>query len=82
MEVHRSLPSTSMNTISLAASKSAVSSVAAQRAARQREVDNALIVQALCERKPSPNALSQLKRYVTGELSRQQAFAELYIGMV
>jgi hypothetical protein len=71
-----------MNTISLAASKSAVSSVAAQRAARQREVDNALIVQALCERKPSSNALAQLKRYVTGELGRQQAFAELYTGMV
>nr|GFA26066.1 hypothetical protein [Tanacetum cinerariifolium] len=59
----------------------AVCRVAAQRAARQREVDNALIVQALCERKPSPNALAQLKRYVTGELSREHAFAELYTGM-
>ncbi len=70
-----------MNTVSLAASKPAVGSGTAKRAVRQREVDNALIVQALCERKPSLSALAQLKRYVTGELSREQAFAELYVGM-
>ncbi|RZK21937.1 MAG: hypothetical protein EOO56_10290 [Hymenobacter sp.] len=49
--------------------------------ARQREVDNALLVQALCERRPSPGVLARLMRYVTGELSREQAFAELYAGM-
>ncbi len=69
-----------MNTASLTASKPSTGIL--KCAARQREVDNALIVQALCERKPTLNALAQLKRYVTGELSREQAFAELYVGMV
>ncbi|RZK14394.1 MAG: hypothetical protein EOO56_25065 [Hymenobacter sp.] len=54
---------------------------ATARAARQREVDNALLVQALCERRPGPGVLARLMRYVTGELSREQAFAELYAGM-
>lgn len=71
-----------MNTASLPVAKPTLGIIATKCAARQREVDNALIVQALCERKPTLNALAQLKRYVTGELSREQAFAELYVGMV
>lgn len=51
------------------------------QAARQREVDNALLVQALCGRRPGPSVLARLVRYVTGELNREQAFAELYVGM-
>lgn len=51
------------------------------QAARQREVDNAVLVQTLCERRPSAGVLAKLMRYVSGELSRQQAFAELYMGM-
>jgi hypothetical protein len=54
---------------------------AAEQAARQREVDNALLVQALCGRRPGPSVLARLVRYVTGELNREQAFAELYAGM-
>ncbi len=69
-----------MNTASLIASNPVIGII--KCADRQREVDNALIVQALCERKPSLNALAQLKRYVAGELSREQAFAELYVGMI
>ncbi len=69
-----------MNTASLTAFKPATGTIKCD--ARQREVDNALIVQALCERKPSLSALAQLKRYVAGELSREQAFAELYVGMI
>lgn len=52
-----------------------------EQAARQREVDNALLVQALCGRRPGPSVLARLVRYVTGELNREQAFAELYVGM-
>lgn len=52
-----------------------------EQAARQREVDNALLVQALCGRRPGPSVLTRLMRYVTGELNREQAFAELYVGM-
>jgi len=37
-------------------------------------------VQALCERRPSAGVLARLMRYVSGELSREQAFAELYMG--
>ena len=50
-------------------------------AARQREVETALLVQALCGQRPSPAAQVQLQRYVAGELSREQAFAGLYAGM-
>lgn len=50
-------------------------------AARQREVENALLVQALCERQPSPSVLAQLLSYIAGELNREQAFAGLYLGM-
>ncbi|RZL07862.1 MAG: hypothetical protein EOO62_16415 [Hymenobacter sp.] len=49
-------------------------------AARRREVENALLTQALCGRKPSAATLAQLRRYETGELSREQAFASLYRG--
>ena len=51
-----------------------------EQVARQREVDNALLVQALCERRPSAGVIARLMRYVSGELSREQAFAELYMG--
>lgn len=47
-------------------------------AARQREVETALLVQALCGRAPGAAVQAQLRRYVTGELSREQAFASLY----
>lgn len=49
--------------------------------ARRREVENALLVQALCERQPSLTVREQLRRYIAGELSREQAFADLYQGM-
>lgn len=49
-----------------------------QCATRQREVDNAVLVQALFGRQLSATVLEQLRRYVTGELSREQAFAGLY----
>jgi hypothetical protein len=49
-------------------------------AARRREVENALLVQALCGRKPSPAVHAQLQRYEAGELSRELAFAGLYTG--
>ncbi len=47
-------------------------------AARQREVETALLVQALCGHSPGPATQAQLQRYVAGELSREQAFASLY----
>jgi hypothetical protein len=37
-------------------------------------------VQALCERRPSAGVIARLMRYVSGELNREQAFAELYMG--
>jgi len=49
-------------------------------AARRREVENALLTQALCGRRPSPAVLAQLRRYENGELSREEAFAGLYQG--
>lgn len=52
-----------------------------EEAARRREVENALLVQALCERRPSLTVRVQLLRYIAGELSREQAFADLYSGM-
>lgn len=69
----------SMNSLSFAAPPVASHS-AAEQAARQREVDNALLVQALCERRPSAGVIARLMRYVSGELNREQAFAELYMG--
>jgi hypothetical protein len=49
-------------------------------AARRREVENALLVQALCGRQPSLAVQAQLRRYETGELPRELAFAGLYVG--
>jgi len=49
-------------------------------ATRRREVENALLVQALCGRQPSPAVQAQLQRYEDGELSRELAFAGLYAG--
>jgi hypothetical protein len=70
-----------MNSLKLTKSPFALNPATTAQAARQREVDNALLVQALCERRPGPGALARLMRYVTGELSREQAFSELYAGM-
>ncbi|MGI4739034.1 MAG: antitoxin VbhA family protein [Janthinobacterium lividum] len=50
-------------------------------AARQREVENALLVQTLCGQVPNLAVQNQLQRYVAGELSREQAFASLYAGL-
>ena len=69
-----------MNTLTIAAPVLAPHPAAPEQVARQREVDNALLVQALCERRPSAGVLARLMRYVSGELSREQAFAELYMG--
>ncbi|RZK24439.1 MAG: hypothetical protein EOO56_01350 [Hymenobacter sp.] len=69
-----------MNTLTFAPASAATYVATAEQAARQREVDNALLVQALCERRPDTRVLARLKRYVIGELSREQAFAELYTG--
>ena len=52
------------------------------RVARQREVDNALLVHALCGQCPSPAMYADLRRYVAGELAREQAFAGLYAGLM
>ena len=70
-----------MNTLITTKGPFAPNPAPSAQAARQREVDNALLVQALCERRPGPGVLARLMRYVTGELSREQAFAELYAGM-
>jgi hypothetical protein len=51
-------------------------------ATRRREVENALLTQALCGRQPSPAVLMQLRRYEAGELSREVAFAGLYQGHI
>ncbi len=69
-----------MNTLTFASTTIAPYLASSEQAARQREVDNALLVQALCERHPSAGVLARLRRYVSGELSREQAFAELYMG--
>jgi hypothetical protein len=70
-----------MNTLAFASSSvSTYLASTSEQAARQREVDNALLVQALCERRPSAGVIARLVRYVSGELSREQAFAELYMG--
>ncbi len=50
-------------------------------AARQREVETALLVQGLCGYSPNLAVQAQLQRYVAGELSREQAFASLYEGL-
>jgi len=47
-------------------------------AARRREVENALLTQALCGRQPSAAVIAQLRRYEAGELAREVAFAGLY----
>ena len=54
---------------------------AAARAARQREVETALLVQSLCGLPPSPEAVAQLQRYEAGELAREEAFMALYEGL-
>ena len=69
-----------MNTSTFTPGLSNTYLAASEQTARQREVDNALLVQALCERRPSPGVVARMKRYVSGELSREQAFAELYTG--
>jgi hypothetical protein len=48
--------------------------------ARRREVENALLVQALIGRAPSATVRALLGRYEVGEISREQAFAGLYEG--
>lgn len=50
----------------------------AEMATRQREVENAILVQALLGRQLTPAIHEQLRRYVVGELSRTEAFADLY----
>ncbi|QKG58426.1 hypothetical protein GKZ68_18390 [Hymenobacter sp. BRD128] len=55
---------------------------AAARAARQREVETALLVQTLCGQPASPDALARLRRYEAGELPREQAFMALYEGLM
>ena len=70
-----------MNLTKLASALPPLELVSAEQRARKREVDNALLVQALCERQPNPGVLAQLVRYITGELSREQAFSALYVGM-
>ena len=54
---------------------------AAELAARRREVENALLVQTFCGRRPGLAVRTQLLRYIAGELSREEAFADLYAGM-
>ncbi|NML67102.1 hypothetical protein HHL22_17995 [Hymenobacter sp. RP-2-7] len=49
-----------------------------QCAVRQREVDNAVLVQTLCGRQLTATIYEQLRRYVLGELTREQAFASFY----
>lgn len=53
-------------------------SCSGQYATRQREVDNAVLVQTLFGRQLTAATHEQLRRYVTGELNREQAFASLY----
>ena len=69
-----------MNTLTFATPTPATRPATIEQAARQREVDNALLVQALCERRPTAGVVARLMRYVSGELSREQAFSELYTG--
>lgn len=69
-----------MNTLTFASPTATPYLAASEQTTRQREVDNALLVQALCERQPSVGVRARLMRYVNGELSREQAFAELYTG--
>jgi hypothetical protein len=61
-------------------SKQTATSATNTLATRQREVENALLVQALCGRQPSPAVKAQLRRYEAGELPRELAFAGLYAG--
>jgi hypothetical protein len=48
--------------------------------ARRREVGNALLVQALFGRAPSPTVCALLRRYKAGKITREQALAGLYEG--
>jgi hypothetical protein len=48
--------------------------------ARRREVENALLVQALFGRAPNPTVCVLLRRYEAGKITREQAFAGLYEG--
>jgi hypothetical protein len=48
--------------------------------ARRREVENALLVQALFGRAPNPTVCALLRRYEAGQITREQAFAGLYEG--
>jgi hypothetical protein len=58
----------------------AVDELDALLVARRREVENALLVQALFGRAPSPSVRALLGRYEAGEISRELAFASLYEG--
>jgi hypothetical protein len=60
--------------------KQTVTSATDTLATRRREVENALLVQALCGRQPSSAVKAQLRRYEAGELPRELAFAGLYVG--
>lgn len=62
-------------------SYAAPTSTATTHAARQREVETALLVQTLCGHAPCSAVQEQLRRYVAGELNREQAFAGLYASM-
>lgn len=62
------------------ANRSSTANSTAASAARRREVENALLVQAMCGRRPSPAVQAQLERYEAGELPRELAFAGLYAG--
>lgn len=70
-----------MTSVSTTSSLTASSPTNESAEARKREVENALLVQTLCERQPSLQTRGQLLRYIAGELSREQAFADLYTGM-
>jgi hypothetical protein len=61
-------------------SKQPATPISNSLAARRREVENALLVQALCGRQPSSAVQAQLQRYEAGELPRELAFAGLYAG--
>lgn len=72
--------SSAMKTNMNRSSSSLPTDALAALAARRREVENALLTQALCGRQPSPAVLAQLRRYEAGELAREVAFAGLYQG--
>jgi hypothetical protein len=61
-------------------SSKAVDKLDVMLVARRREVGNALLVQALFGRAPSPTVCALLRRYKAGKITREQAFAGLYKG--